>query len=489
MSDLNVAELLQSMREHGTIDSQGEFTISLSEARRKLTQFGSSNRARYLLLFLSAGIGAGAQVVSIARQQPSYVLTMPGAYIPESALLSAIRGQSDSGLPCAADLGLGLRTALALGARSIELSLRHPQQPSFHWTLSSEGQTSEPLDPGDTAMEVRVLFPASWQDRLGGLLSRFRGYASLPEELRLVEQFCDHCDVPIEIAGTPVNRPIFLPPAIVYAQVGENRGGTFFERPPLVLDLDRGWRGQLSLGEGPTWLVVNGLTMGQLEDDGLAGVVYHDSLKLDLARENLVQDETYDALLDDLARVRLALLEQVTHRLAESNRSVHVGLLETGLSQQLSDEGCHRYLCWLAPDQVSTEPGQARWQLPLCLARRGLSKVAEQATIGVSARAFKLRASYLVPISRVVLQLLKEIDPAQTLVPGYVLLGLGAYASWKGDQSLANKTWMEALDTVRAGQDDLAEELIHAHMDFPVEHIMDQVAIALTRYLSTPRED
>jgi hypothetical protein len=55
-----VEQLLAELREHGTIDSQGEFTLSLSEARRKLVQYHSSDKARYLLLLLAAGIAAGA---------------------------------------------------------------------------------------------------------------------------------------------------------------------------------------------------------------------------------------------------------------------------------------------------------------------------------------------------------------------------------------------------------------------------------------------
>ncbi len=47
---------------------------------------------------------------------------------------------------------------------------------------------------------------------------------------------------------------------------------------------------------------------------------------------------------------------------------------------------------------------------------------------------------------------------------------------------------MEALDTVRGGDDDLAEELIHAHMDFEVDHIMDEVSRALRLHLKSEQK-
>ena len=91
-----VDELLHSLREHGTLDSQGEFTVSLSEARRKLKQYHSSEPARYVLLLVSAGFASGGRSAAVTRRDHCLTIRFPGAYLSENELLQALDNPHNS---------------------------------------------------------------------------------------------------------------------------------------------------------------------------------------------------------------------------------------------------------------------------------------------------------------------------------------------------------------------------------------------------------
>lgn len=141
-----VEELLAELREHGTIDSRGEFTLSLSEARRKLVQYQSSNKARYLLLLLSAATAAGATSLTVEQSPRNCRLVMPQAHIPESALLSAFaEPHRPSASPGASDLVLGLQGAFHNRAARVEVRVQKPGE-SFLWTLEPRSEQSVPIE-------------------------------------------------------------------------------------------------------------------------------------------------------------------------------------------------------------------------------------------------------------------------------------------------------------------------------------------------------
>lgn len=454
MASMDVADLLNSLREHGTIDSQGEFTVALSDARRKLTEFRSSNRTRYLVLLLSAGIGAGARRVSIRRDGgASYRLLMPGAYLPESALLGTY-ARGAAGSPSAFDLVLGLQSAFAEGARRVEVVVRHPQEPSFGWILQESTEESRALESGSSVLEILIEFPESWQERLSGFFSRLGGYVGQPEEMRYVEQLCDHASVPILLNDYRVDRPYFMNERVAVARVGGVEGPQESSSTP-VLDLPEfAWRGWITLGAGSLVIVVNGVTMARVESPDLNGLVLHDGLRRDLTRENLVLDETYESLERDWVCVERALLQKAAELVptlsTQDVLKLFPRLFSAGLRQDISTQGFRNLVDWLAQKSHPpyTEPladtdllGVSVQLLTRIRRHPGFERFAsfERWMVRESSHALQEQPTRVAPILEATLEAVGPYYPHQTLVRGYILLGLGAYCSSRGDETKAQQ--------------------------------------------------
>lgn len=494
---LQVAQLLANLREHGTIDSEGDFTVSLSAARRKLSRYQTSDPARYLLLAASGGIAAGATLVRITQGLSSYGLRFPSAYIRETALLGSFEKPSESAAG-SLDMAMALRGVLVQAATSIVVEVVDPQRPSYRWSLTPRSDESTPIPAEDeTMVRVVIEFPSSWQERLTGIFRRLRGYAGQPPEIRLLDKFCDHSPVPISVNGTALNRDLFLPVSVVYAAVGDP-GPYCRVRVDLRLEA-RGWSGILGLRPGRVQLVVHGVAYGQIEDLGLTGVVFHGGLTRDVSRENLVCDSVYDELLEQLEdRRREMLIWSVTdlERIYVHGVDFGVvleGLVELALSDELPQESLARTLTWLeekvGPMEAQHEGGDRLRLLELaCELSPQLRGRREEFLLTLCGSALERRSGGIQPLLRHTLGEVRQKWPSETLVPGYLLLGLGADLSSRGEEKQAQERWLEALDTVRAGDDDLAEQLIHAHMDFEVGHIMDEVVRALRLHLAAEKK-
>lgn len=502
MAHLDVAQLLDSLRQHGTIDSQGQFTISLAEARRKLIEFRSSNRRRYILLMVSSGIGAGATEVSITPRPESggYRLSMPGAYLPESQLLGTfVSSLSDS--ESATDLVLGLQAAFAEGAATVQVRLTHPCESSYQWSLRADSESSQPAPRAEAAIEIEIAFPPrSLGERVRGFFG-LRGYIAQPEELRLLEQLCTASRVPIRVGSEMVNRPVFFSKHSVLCRVGklevEVAGGCLPWPQPA-----RSWAGLLAVGPGPITLVVRGVAVGQIDDCGVHGLICHDGLGLDLTREQLLQDWRYDSLLQEIDEVRLDLLAESLAKISTLSREGRAAVLSPAIAALLREQlpaeaGENMLACAIPsvgqrlPSIMATFRDRLLYFLRQEETRREFPELPplHRTLLDLCAWALRLRRHDVPELFQVTLRELEQSEPGETLMPGYLLLGLGAYFSDHGQESVAQNYWMQALDVVRAGRDSRAEDLIHAHMDFSVQHIMDQTANAVSMFLSTTEQD
>jgi hypothetical protein len=484
---LQVDQLLDSLRKTGTIDSQGAFTLSLSKARAKLAQFQSSDPARYLVSILSGGVGGGASSIRMTDHGTKVSVWMDGAYLAEEDLLAALNSAYEGEENGALDLVLGCRGALSYGADKIEIRVSGADQADYLWILEQDSEEGRKEEISEAqGVGVDIVFDETIIERLERFVSKFRGYAGQRREFQMVERLADRCPVPVTLDGELVVRPFYLPNGPLEIQVGQV-SSVSFSQSPMQFSRFQDWSAGLVCRAGRVSLVVRGVVCGSVDSDDFSGVVYHDSLGLDLTREKVRVGEEADRFLDQLEELRC----QVLFRLGDSLRSCSAEvpwffceLFHLALESQVEDQERLKILDFL----------RSRFQIDVAgSGTDALLWAGTELACRVGPEKFTLREAFLlkrcslefkeakrelrwIPLTS---RYYQAVWPERTLVRGYILLGWGALYEIHGVSSSAQECWLEALDTVRAGTDDRAEELIHAHMDFEPEHILVEVGKAL----------
>ena len=498
-----VEELLAELREHGTIDSRGEFTLSLSEARRKLVQYHFSDKARYLLLLLSAGTAAGARSLTVEQTPILCRLQMPGAHIPESALLNAFaHPERPADAPGASDLVLGLQGAFHNQATRVEVRAQRPGE-SFLWTLEPRSEQSVPIDSGgETGLEVLLHFKLDVGQRLRGVLGWLRGYAARSSEARLLDKYCDRSLIPLSYNGERSDRPLFLPALSVLATVGE-LGDKKLEFPADTQLEGYAWRGVLALGPGAIQIVIHGVAYCQIESLGLAGTIYHDGLERDLSREKVVRDAAYDSLISELEGVKIALSGVLVDKLSSVPWPLVVeqlpDLVYLFLARKLEAE--KRQALWEGMERIYRDRAQEGVDRAFPPSPKGLVDLMTGLVQDVTARqrvldlllsdcgeGLRKQPTGFHKQLLMTHDLFRAHHPEETLVLGYLLLGLGALHSVKGRAQESERAWFRTLETVWAGTDARAQELMYAHMAHTPEHILQQSSTALAMYCAEDSE-
>lgn len=490
----DVDQLLAELRAHGTIDSKGEFTLSLSEARRKLIEYHSSEKARYLLLLLSAGTAAGAQEQRVYQESTICRLQMPGAYIPESDLLNAFGApQKMSEAAGASDLVFGLQGAFQAGAYQVEVRAQRPHE-SFLWTLQPKNESSVPINfEGEVGLEILLHFKTGVKGSLQGVLRWLRGYASKSEEARLIDQYCDRSLLPIFYNGERVDRPLFLPSGLT-ANIGGLSTHKLSLEPDTYLSLNP-WKGALALGGGAVQIVIHGVAYCQIESLGLVGTVYHDGLERDLSRERVVRNATYQQLIEALEAVKIELYNTLAAKAQQKPQEfvkAHLPqLVYHFLAGDLSSE--NRQALWGA--LINLYKNQQADSPTYPLSSEGLVNLMTAVTRDAEAR----EQVFLLLLSRCsegllqraprsgqhlssTIKLFQAFHPQKTLILGYLLLGLGALHAVEGRNNASERAWFKCLETVWSGNDGRAQELMYGHMAYSPEHILQQSSMALTMY-------
>jgi hypothetical protein len=484
---LQVEQLLNSLRETGTIDSQGAFTLSMDKARAKLARFQSSDPARYLVSILSGGVGGGASRIQMDDRSTKVSVWMEQAYLPERDLLAALNSAYEGEENGALDLVLGCRGALNYGARKIEIGVSKEGASGYRWILEQDSQVGyqDAIDelPG---IKVVILFDESIKERFGRFVRKLRGYVGQRREFQIVEELADRCPVPVSLNHELITRPFHLPKGPLEINVGGVSSVQFF-RSPMQFDRGHYWSAGLVYSPGKVSLVVRGVVCGSVESYDFSGVVYHDSLGLDLTREKVRVGEEADLFLDQLEELRCQTLFRLADTFSDYQGELpwffgdlfHLALetdtagqvrekillfLKSQFRLDIAGDGTDALL-W-AGTELACQLGPERFTIREGFLLRRCSFEFKQAE----------RELLWIPLT---LRYYQSVLPDRTLVRGYLLLGWGALYEIHGVSKSAQECWLESLDTVRAGTDNRAEELIHAHMDFEPEHILVETGKAL----------
>lgn len=411
---------------------------------------------------------------------------MDGAHLSEEDLLSALNSTYEGDENGALDLVLGCRGALRYGASEVSIAISDEDGVGYRWVLGPESEEScSETVSGDGGIQVVISFDESVTERFGRFVKKLSGYVGQRPEFKMVERLADRCPIPVLLNGESIVRPFYLPEGPLELKVGQV-SSVRFSSSPMHFELDHDWSAGLVYHPGKVSIVVRGVVCGSVDSADFSGVVYHDSLGLDLTRENVRVGEESEEFLDQLEDLRFRALARLSETLKEHQQLpwffsdlFHLAL-ETHVEDRVRSNILDFLRCRFEVDMVGSGPDALLWAGVELVRKLGV----EQFSIEES---FLLRRCSL-EFKRVERQLLwvpmtlnyyQTVWPERTLVRGYLLLGWGALYEVHGVSQAAQECWLESLDTVRAGTDNRAEELIHAHMDFEPEHILVETGKAL----------
>jgi hypothetical protein len=443
-SSPGVERLLQTLTRHGTLESEGSFTVSLNQARSKTARYESSDLARYLLFFVSSGIGSGAGSIHIREDGASYVIEMNGGYIKEEALLSSLADGLKTGDHAPFDMAVAIRGALAFGADSVRVIVTHPSLVSYIWTLTDQDEESAQLPSAPAAISVRLSFIESPFEGARRFLRTLRGYVGQRAEFKHLERFADRSQVPLLVNGQSICRPLHLVPAHHYVQVGEVDRVRCLGSPEKVPENFQ-WSACLAFKPGRIELIARGISYsGWVESDDFSGYVYHDELNLDLSREGFVEDEVCRRFLAELETLRLAVLNRKAVELADW-REATPWFLESVYSEcvsgKLNPSSLLAFHSWLAArlgEPIDVEEKESDELIFSCLLiidqlkERSVFREADMPSKALVARCVQILADRQFDQAHFVLraiEVLEKIAYHQARVRNYLSLGLTALSN------------------------------------------------------------
>lgn len=324
---MELSQFIDKLRQEGSVDSEGQFTLGFADARRKLSEFAVVKPDRYLVLLVSAAIAQGATDIHVDRDDFELHFKAESVYFSTQQIRrgfeSLLAGKGGS---AALDLALGLHGAFQVDALTVEVDCWHPEEPSFSWTMKADQEDVKPLVSCEKH-ELRMVICFQKRNVLTRTKSWLRqagGHSVVGPESALVARYCSLSLVDIflnqELVVTgvrareaPVGAMVtpFSPLSRDDRETFRIRGNPHEATGQLLDRTATNWLGWVSLQEGPLHFVIHGVTYTADESLGLAGVVYCSELERDLSREKVVKNQTYRALLEELDELRVEMVRNL----------------------------------------------------------------------------------------------------------------------------------------------------------------------------------
>jgi hypothetical protein len=277
--------------EEAEVLARGEFKLDRARAMEKMSRFQLENPHRYVLELVAAAVCAGAELIHVRNDADDFEIGWDGEH-PSAQELESLFDHifSRSSQPRARmlqHLAQGIHGALGLQPRWVRL-----ERPGLHLDLSN------PVEPVRRPSERSAGSFVHVKERFS--LDVVREWV-LPfdslYETRLLREAALHCPVPIVINDEPMRKPLVGPPPL--------RDHLQLEQGCLWLDEDL---------EQSVALVRDGIVVGheRVVAAGLclAGWVDAGGLELNASRSKVVQDKSWKALGERLARQACQLLER-----------------------------------------------------------------------------------------------------------------------------------------------------------------------------------
>ena len=296
MSDLS--KHLESQAQLGVFDSEGHFTLNTQKAGSKLKSFGSRLPSDFVLLFVDAGMKARPKRMRIDVTPTSLALVFEEVKFDRPEALREI-------------LQLPLERAFSSQVSRVEIDQWRGSEPGKRMVFTSDDRQSFELGHSSkTELRISLHFGKDWRRSFFYHLAKFRGSLVLSRESKVIEARCRSSEIPILIGTQKVNQRPILPKALYHTVVGQLTEWPSVAEKALQIP-SSSWRGAFALTPGEIRVIVRQVTICELPNLGMSGYLYHDTLQLDLSQRALVQDDSFEAMIRKLAKVKMRMLEEL----------------------------------------------------------------------------------------------------------------------------------------------------------------------------------
>lgn len=465
---------LRDLTREGQSVSEGAFTISAAEARRKLAEYQHAAPDRYILLLISSAVSGGAGFIEVVDDRKGLSIAFDGNTYTAQDFGRLYQRIFAGSVGAETTLGIGLA---ALGDRASVTSVS--DQGTARWKVGKNDDVVEDcLDTGPPLTTISISKP----DKAWSFLRTLRGYAGLSSEARLVDSLCEHALIPININNQVVNRPVQLGNALAVSIGGDIKASY---QSPLTIELaqpEPDVRFALALGPGRLEAVVHGVSFALSTSFGVRGVVWHNELRTDISHTDLAQDATYDELCRFVVHFRseallkaARMIESLPAEYAQQLISqISTSVEENNFPKNLDSEVMLRLIRFLA-----MEPSHRRIRAHLMLAcaeRFKLNGQLAQATSLFSDSYYLLKE---------VLRL-EKLDVSVVYWTIKALYGIGADTT-----TICDWTLLGASTALAGGQDELARTWYKSLLELSesAERDGDKLKVAAILGLSTSEND
>lgn len=218
---VSVDSFLQELTQEATLESRGQFTLSIDHAKEKLSEFLLNDAQEYLLKLVQAGVAAGANRLELRSHTTQCTFVMEGAFLSVTDLENILYhllgnlGQ-DSHSRCLRHLAIAVNTAITTRATGLSLSSFDGNQ-GHRVEWSAHGRTLRPWTPRTRKPQVvfhvqRTILESAAQfmhfmgsrDILSMMIGSRQGMD--PDRMLLVDR-ASWCPVPLMLNGRWMARP------------------------------------------------------------------------------------------------------------------------------------------------------------------------------------------------------------------------------------------------------------------------------------------
>ncbi|GMU55375.1 MAG: hypothetical protein AMXMBFR33_45210 [Candidatus Xenobia bacterium] len=328
-----LANLLENLRSEGTFQSHGSFTLDLVHAREKLKKFQLLDPYHYVLPLVSAVVLGGGSTLRCRVGPARFSMEFDGTPFTveelEGMFSVLLVGSSPVAQRRVAELAVGINAALSLSPRQVSLVSVHPDQ-VVKATFTARKQQVETTPPPEKAQPWTRI-----EVQHAGMRALWRKTQRDAPEVLALHQRCRLANLELTV------NDLSFPPQVgweshsclvaSYLRAGEARKGCEITigklssrvDPPRT-DVTAGpYSAVVTLGgEAPQELVFvhHGLIFRRPDlslGPGTRAAIWAPELRRNLSHTELVQDESFELIVEQLKLEIFRMLTLLEGRFAE----------------------------------------------------------------------------------------------------------------------------------------------------------------------------